>query len=87
MRFFNRRITDAAASRIANYGIDQMGFYNPDQEVDITFVREYLTQVVKDYDELIMREKKRSMVKGALITAGVIFAVQKLTDDKEGEEK
>lgn len=87
MRLFKRRMTDETAREIASYGLNQMGFYNPEKEVDITFIKDYMTRVVLDYDELIAKVEKRSMVKGALIMAGVLYVAKKLTDDNEEEEE
>ena len=86
MRLFNNRMTPGAASRIADYSLQQMDFYNPEREVDISSVHNYLTQVVMDYDTLIVRVEKRSMGKGALIMAGVLYVANKLNDKKEEEE-
>ena len=87
MRLFNNRMTPGAASRIADYSLQQMDFYNPEREVDISSVHNYLTQVVMDYDTLIAKVEKRSMVKGALIMAGVLYVANKVKDAKEEEEE
>ena len=87
MRLFNNRMTPGAASRIADYSLEQMDFYNPEREVDISSVHRYLTQVVMDYDTLIAKVEKRSMVKGALIMAGVLYVAKKVKDTKEEEEE
>ena len=86
MRLFKRQMTDEKAKEIASYALAQMGFYSPEREVDITFVKDYMTRVVLDYDEVIAKVEKRSMVKGAAIMAGVLFVASKLTEDKEEEE-
>ena len=86
MGLFKNKMTDEAASRIANYGLEHMGFYNPEKEVDIIVAHDYLTRVVMDYDELIGKVEKRSMVKGALIMAGVLYVANKLNVKKEEEE-
>lgn len=82
MRLFKKHMTDEAASRIANYGLEQMGFYNPEKEIDILDTHDYLTRVIKDYDELIAKVEKRSMVKGALITVGVLYVANKVKEAK-----
>ena len=87
MRLFKNKMTDEAARRIANHGLEQMGFYNPEKEIDILDAHDYLTRVIKDYDELIVKVEKRSMVKGALLMAGVLYLAKKLTDDKEEEDE
>lgn len=85
MGLFKNRMTDEAARRIANHGLNDMGFFNPEKEVDINFVSNYMTQVILDYDELIAGVEKRSMVKGALLMAGALYVVKKLTEDKVEE--
>ena len=87
MRLFKRRMTDEVASRIANHGLEDMGFFNPEKEIDILDAHDYLTRVIKDYDELIMGVEKRSMVKGALIMAGVLYVANKVKEVKEEEEE
>ena len=86
MRLFNNRMTPGAASRIADYSLEQMDFYNPEREVDISSVHNYLTQVVMDYDTLIAKVEKRSMVKGALLTVGVLYVVNKIKEANKEEE-
>ena len=86
MRLFKNRMTDEAASRIANHGLNDMGFYSPEKEIDILAAHDYLTQVVMDYDELIAGVEKRSMVKGALLMFGALYLAKKLTEAKEEEE-
>ena len=86
MRLFKKQLTDEAASRFANHGLEHMGFFSPEKEVDILVVHDYLTRVIKDYDELIERVEKRSMVKGALIMAGVLYVAKKVKEAKEEEE-
>ena len=86
MRLFNNRMTDEAASRLANQGLHDMGFFDPEQEVNFNFVQAYMTQVVKDYDKLIVKVERRSMVKGALLMAGALYLGKKLYDKKEEEE-
>ena len=86
MRLFKNKMTAEVASRIANHGLEDMGFFNPEKEIDILDAHDYLTRVIKDYDELIMGVEKRSMVKGALIMAGVWFVANKMTAKKEEEE-
>lgn len=86
MRLFTKRVSYDDARRLASVGLEHMGFFNPEQEVDLNFVADYMTQVVLDYDELIGKVEKSSMIKGALLMAGAIFVVNKLTDDKKEEE-
>lgn len=86
MRLFKHKLTDDEASKLANLGLEHMGFFNPEQEVDLNFVKDYMTRVVMDYDELLGKVEKRSMVKGALLMAGAIFVVNKLTEKKKEEE-
>ena len=87
MRLFNNRMTPGSASRIADYALEQMDFNNPEREVDISSVHQYLTQVVMDYDTLIAKVEKRSMVKGAVLMAGALYVAKKLTEAKEEEEE
>ena len=87
MRLFKNRMTPGAASRIADYALEQMDFHNPEREVDISSVHQYLTQVVMDYDTLIAKVEKRSMAKGALLMAGVLYVAKKFKDAKEEEEE
>ena len=87
MKLFKNRMTPGAASRIADYALEQMDFHNPEREVDISSVHHYLTQVVMDYDALIAKVEKRSMVKGALLMAGVWFVTNKVKEVNEEEEE
>ena len=87
MRLFKNKMKPEVASRIANHGLEHMGFYNPEKEVDILVAHDYLTRVVMDYDELIAKVEKRSMVKGALIMAGVLYVAKKVKDANEEEEE
>ena len=86
MRLFNNRMTDEAASRLANHGLNDMGFFSPEKEIDILNAHDYLTRVVMDYDELIVKVERRSMIKGALLMAGALYVAKKLYDKKEEEE-
>lgn len=87
MRLFNNRMTDGAASRIADYALEQMDVHNPEREVDINSIHNYLTQVVMEYDTLIAKVERRSMIKGAVLMAGALYVAKKLTEAKEEEEE
>ena len=87
MNIVNNRLSPESASRIADYALEQVGFNNPEREVDVDSAHKYLTQVVMEYDELFVKVGKSSMDKGAFLMEGGLYAAKKLTDKKEEEEE